>query len=429
VNLGRAARRIAGAIVHNWPLKLAAIGLATFLYAGFVASQDNSTFTGPIPVLPVNQPPNTKITNQLRDVEQIQYIAPADLGRLRAEDFHATVDLAGLPADGNPVNVRVDVRPIDPRVTILAVRPPSIPVVLDQKITKQVQVTVIQSAPPDGLQVGTTTVTPTTVAVSGASADVNRVVEARVSVTIDASAVNVDRDVNPEAVDDSGQAVTGVELNPTSVHVQIPVYQNLQNKTVPVNPIVTGTPAAGFRIDRVTVSPLVVSVKGDQDQLAGLQTADTAPVSVSGATRDVTADVAYALPTGVSVIGDETTASVTVHIVPVTETRTYTAGIRLDGQKTGLEYQVSDRTVLLTLFGSTADLDQLESSPIVIGLNVESLGPGSHQVPVVPNTPSAVTVAAISPPQVTVTVTETPTPTPGTSPGASPGASTPTPVP
>jgi YbbR domain-containing protein len=190
------------------------------------------------------------------------------------------------------------------------------------------------------------------------------------------------------------------------------VYQNLQNKTVPVNPIVTGTPAAGFRIDRITVDPLVVSVEGDQSQLAGLQTADTAPVSVTGATREVTSDVVYALPTGVSVVGSAGTARVTVRVVPVTETRNYVAAVRLDGRKPGLDYAISDRSILLSLFGSTADLDLLESSPIVVGLNVESLAPGSHQVPVVPDFPSSVTVAAISPPQVTVTVTEQPTPTP-----------------
>ena len=104
----RAFRRAGRTIVHNWPLKLAAIVLATLLYAGLVASQDSNTYPGPITVTPVNQPADTVITNQLRDVEQIQYIAPADLGRLRADDFRATVDLANVKPDGNPVSLRVD---------------------------------------------------------------------------------------------------------------------------------------------------------------------------------------------------------------------------------------------------------------------------------------------------------------------------------
>ena len=42
-----------------------------------------------------------------------------------------------------------------------------------------------------------------------------------------------------------------------------------------------------------------------------------------------------------SVIGDQT-ATVTVHIEPVTETRTFPAGIRLDGRQAGLQYDASE---------------------------------------------------------------------------------------
>ena len=39
--------RAIGFVVHNWPLKLAAIGLATLLYGGLVVSQNTETFTRP----------------------------------------------------------------------------------------------------------------------------------------------------------------------------------------------------------------------------------------------------------------------------------------------------------------------------------------------------------------------------------------------
>jgi YbbR domain-containing protein len=409
--MGRGVRRVGRVIVHNWPLKLGAVILATLLYAGLVASQDSNTYPGPIKVDVVNKPANTIVTNQLRDVEQVTYIAPADLGRLRAEDFRATVDLSNVKADGNPVNVRVTVTPTDSRVTILDVRPRSISVTLDELVTKDVPVTVDTGTPPDGVQLGDMVVEPSLVTVSGPSAAVKQVTAARVSAQIDASAVNFDRSVQPDPVDASGQYVSGVELDPSTVQVTIPVYKNLTNRTVPVNPVVTGTPGAGFRIASVDVEPLVVTVEGDLEQLQKLVSADTAPVPVSGATRNVTAEVAYALPTGVSVIGDQT-ATVTVRIEPVTETRTFPAGIRLDGRQAGLEYDASETSVLLTLYGSTADLDRLAASPIVISLNVAALEPGANQVPVVPSLPSAVTVAAISPETVTVTVTERPSPTP-----------------
>ena len=66
-----------------------------------------------------------------------------------------------------------------------------------------------------------------------------------------------------------------------------------------------------------------------------------------------------------------------VHIEALTETRTYSAGIRLDGREPGLDYALSESQVLLTLFGPVADLDRLGSAPIVVGVNVAGLAPGS----------------------------------------------------
>ena len=36
-------------VIHNWPLKLAAIGLATLLYGGLVLSQTTQDFPGQRP--------------------------------------------------------------------------------------------------------------------------------------------------------------------------------------------------------------------------------------------------------------------------------------------------------------------------------------------------------------------------------------------
>jgi len=419
INVRRYARRTVAFIVHNWPLKLAAIAVATMLYFGLVVSRDSSVYPGPIRVEPINQPSGTVITSDIRDVEQVRYLAPADAGRLTAEDFRATVDLADVKPDGVPVSVRVDVTAIDPRVTILEVTPRTIQVVLDQSIRKTVEVVVDRGTPPPGLDIGETVVDPPQVAVAGPSMAVNRVVSVRASTPIDASGLDIDREVQPVPIDASGEIVTGVELDPRTVHVTIPIFTNKESRTLPVNPMITGTPAAGFRIAAVEVTPLTVSVEGDQDQLVALIRADTEPVPVFGATSDVSTTVALSLPTGVTPLGVNS-ISVTVRIEPITETRTFTAGLRLDGRQPGLEYAVAQDRVLLTLYGSIVSLDRLEAAPIVVGLNVAALGPGKHEVPVVPSLPSGVTVADLSPQTVTVTVSLPPTPTPAPTPTPSP---------
>jgi YbbR domain-containing protein len=422
--------RFVHVIVHNWPLKLAAIALATLLYAGLVASQDTNTLTGPVTVTTINQPPDTVVTNQLRDVEQIRYLASSDVPRLRVEDFKATVDLTNVKPNGEPTSVNVVVSSIYPQVTIVEVTPRSIQVVLDTLQQKSVPVHVERSAVPNGVTVGNTTVDPAAVLVSGPATLVDQVVAARVVATLDPSGLNVDSDLDATPVDSAGNVVSGVDVEPSTVHVTIPLFTDKQTRTLPVNPIVTGAPAPGFRIAAIKVDPQTVLVEGDGDQLASITEVDTAPVALFGATSDVTQTVALALPTGVVPTG-VAMVSVTVTVEPVTETRTYTAGLRLDGRETGYDYQLSADRVLMTLYGSVADLDRLSSAPLVLGLNVAGLGPGSHKLNVVPSLPSGVTVAAQSPETVTVLITALATPSPATPTPAASAApdATPSPTP
>ncbi len=429
MSLGARVERAVRFVVHNWPLKLAAIALATLLYAGLVASQDSSVFPGPVPVTAINKPPGTVVTNPLRDLDQIRYIAPLEVGRLLADSFEATVDVSNVNPDGQPVSVRVAVTAVDPRVTVLDFQPRSIQVVLDELTTKQVPVNVQREAAPDGVDVGEVTFEPTEVTVTGPGAAVTRVVEARVVATLDPDGIDFDREVEARPVDENGEVVVGVELDPRTVHVSIPLFTNRESRTLPVNPVVTGTPAQGFRIASVAADPLVVSVEGDADQLAALLSADTAPVSVSGATRDVSVQVPLALPAGVVAV-DADTVRVSVRIEALTETRTYSAGIRLDGREPGLEYGLSESQVLLTLFGPVADLDRLSTAPIVVGVNVAGLAPGTHDVPVVPSLPSTLTLVEVSPDTVTVTIAVPPTPAPASAaPSASFDGGSPSPAP
>lgn len=397
-------RAVVTFLVRNWPLKLAAIAFATLLYAGLVLSQDSEVAGGPIPVTTVNQPANSVVTNQLHDLEEIRYYAPADAGRLNVDDFQATVDLSGVSPSGQPTSVPVRVVPLDSRVVIVDVRPRTVQVILDRKASETMAVQVVHGTNPAGLELRSTTVTPSSVQVAGAASIISTVAGVRATVTLDPGGLDLDVDVQPVPVDVNGQVVNGVDIEPRTVNVKIVVITNRANRTLPVNPVLSGVPAPGFRVASVSVAPLVVAVEGDGDQLTALTRIDTVPVPVLGATSDVRMAVGLALPTGVVALDDEQ-VTVTVKIVPITETRTFVAGFRLDGTRPGLAYTLSNSTTLLTLFGSVASLDQLEAAPIVIALDASALDVGSHDLPVVATLPSDVTIAGVSPGMVTVTVT------------------------
>jgi YbbR domain-containing protein len=418
-------RRILGRIVHNWPLKLAAVGLATLMYGGLALSQNTQTFPGIIPARYVNEPTDAVISPSTpRPVTQVRYFAPQDVS-VATSTFVATVDLSSIGTTTGVVSAPVTVTTPDNRVRILSWEPTFVTIEVDHlKSLDGVPVKVTHGAVPDGLTLGPTVVDPATVTVSGASAIVDKVDSVRADVEIQSSGIDVDEDVQLVPIDKLGNALSPLDVTPATAHVKIAVFSDRQTRTLPVNPVITGQPAAGFEIASVTVIPSVALVAGDADQIAQLSRVDTAPVSMTGVSDDETVRVALALPVGVIAVGDDNVA-VTIDIRPVTATRTFDAGLRLVGARSDLRYALSTDRVLVTIGGSTADLDRLSASTLVVDLDVTGLAAGSHDVPVSANLPTGLTLVAASPAKVTVTVTPVPAASagPNTAPGPSPSGS------
>jgi YbbR domain-containing protein len=396
--------RVLGLLVHNWPLKLAAVGLATLLYGGLVLSQSSATLTGVVPVDIREQPVNTFLLKTIRPVTEIGYFSPSGVQPI-ASDFEAWVDLSDVEPGSGAQSVPVQLRSIDQRVTVLGFEPQVVTVDLDRIANKTVEVDVDRGEVPTNLEVGTTTVTPRQVQVIGPASVISRVVAARASVQIQTSGIDVDQDVELVAVDDIGNAVAQVRLEPTTARVTIPIFSDRLSKTLPISPQITGTPAAGFELSAASVSPRFVTVEGDVDELQALLTIDTAPISVSGFSSSQEVDVPLVLPTGVVAL-DVQNVRVSIVVRAVTASRSFEVGLRMVGSRPGFAYTTDVDRVLITVGGSVADLDRLIASTLVVDLDVSALGLGTSQVAATANLPAGVTLVAASPPRVAVTVAQ-----------------------
>jgi YbbR domain-containing protein len=415
--------RLLGLVVHNWPLKLAAVGLASLLYGGLVLSESASTLAVSIQIEPTGQPTDTFIVTPIPPVTEVRYVSPSG-ARAISSTFTASVDLSKV-VPGTTVSVPVDVQSIDDRIDVISFSPDQVTIQLDELVTREVPVTVDPGTIPEGLAIGETTVRPTTVVVSGPASVVGQVVAARASPVIQASGITVNQDLPLTAIDRLGDPVSPVKLEPDTALVNIPVFSDRRSLVVPVSPVVTGTPAAGFEVAGVTVDPIVVTVEGDAERLAELDKVDTAAVSVSGASATINATVDLDLPDGVSPL-DVSTVAVTVTFRPVTSTRNFETGIRYVGDDPDLRYSIPTDRVLITIGGSVADLDKLVGSTLVADLEVGDLEPGTTDVPVTIDLPSGLTLVSANPDTIAVTVTAPPPPSPSPSPppaSASPAAS------
>lgn len=397
-------RRVVDFLIRNWPLKLGAILLATVLYSGLVLGQNVRTWTGTLRVDPI-RPPAGAVLGDLDPVTSIRYRAPLDVGVLSPSSFAATVDLTLVQANaGTTIDVPVTVTALDQRVQIVDFQPRVIQVHLDPVAERDVPITVTLGVVPDGLSLGPPQIEPSTATIRGASSRVDSVSAVVAQVTIDASALNVDRDIELVPFDANGNQVPNVEIDPQRARVRIAVARELANRSLPVVPQLIGQPAAGYRITSVTVDPLVVTVSGEAATVTPLESAPTQPIDVSGRTSDLEAMVGFDLPAGANVVGSDQ-VRVVLTVQQETGTRTFHAGLNVIGNQPGLNYSLSISEVNVTIGGPISALDAVNATTLVASVDVSALAAGDQQATIKFTPPPGLETVSISPAQITVTVT------------------------
>ena len=396
--------RLLRGIVRNWPLKLGAVALAALLYGGLVLSEQSRVFEGSVPVDGLDQSADVVLLSDLGVVRRIRYFAAADLDvPLDAGSFRATVDLGDVDPSARTVSLAIRVEAVDPRVQILDFEPRHVAVDLDEVITRVVRIEVDRGVVPPGLDVREAVLSSTEAVVRGPASVVDRIVRAVARVRIDPSGLDVNRDVELVAVDTLDAPLSPVDVEPATVRVRIAVFTDRQTRTLPVNPVVVGTPAVGWEVASVVVDPPVVTVEGDADELAPLVRLDTESISIAGASADLRVAVGFDLPSGVLPLGSER-ATVTVTLRQLSGTRTFEAGVALIGARSDRTYELAADRALVTFGGVLADLDRVNPRILVATIDVTDLAPGIYELPITIALPTGLGLVAVAPERVTITI-------------------------
>jgi YbbR domain-containing protein len=406
--------RLVRFFVRNWPLKLAALGLAFVFYAGLVLSQGVRIWPGPVRIEPINQPTGAFLLESLGDVTDVRYSALAEIASgVGSADFRATVDLRDVQpqSGGAPAVVPVRVIAADPRIQIIDFRPQQVAVRLDRIIERTVPVEVENGPIPEGLVLGEASTDVTTVTVRGASSLVERVHRAVARVSIDPNAINVDANVPLIAVDERDQAIQPVDVAPEAVHVRIQVARQRSTRAIPVVPAFSGSLAAGYEVRAVLVTPPVVTVSGDESILGRLDSVPTQPITLDGRTTAVSVDVGLSLPAGVTAV-ELAQVRVAVDISPQRASRSFDVGLTLVGARSDRTYRLGSTGVLVTLGGTVPALNTVDPSRLIATLDVTGLDVGSRELSVRVTPPTGTAIVSVSPARIVVTVQASPAQSP-----------------
>lgn len=360
------------------------------------------------------------ITSDLPDQISLTLSAPdsvwsSDLNN--TDIVRAIVDLSGLEAGNHslPLNIQIDAKP----VKIESYSPKEVDVRLEQLYSKDFIITLVQpSSPAIGYEAGAPELSVSTATVSGPASLMEQVVEVRATLDISQASEDISRNLELQALDENGVEVSGVSINPETIHVDIPITQRGGYRTISVNLKTNGVPASGYQTTGYQYSPRTVMVFSTDpdliDELPGY--IETEPVNLTDAIGDLEVSVPLAVPEGVTVVG-ESIIKVSVSISPIQGISTLPSlPVEIVGLSSDLQVTLSSDQVDIVLSGPLPTLENMNASTDVrVFIDLTNYVEGIYQFePMVELTITGVLVESRQPEIIEVEITPLvePTPTP-----------------
>ncbi|UCC68253.1 MAG: hypothetical protein JSV79_14290 [Armatimonadota bacterium] len=290
-------------LTRNLPLKLAALGLAVFLWfwvllkeqqlipentvrAAIVAEgvKGGLALAGPLPEAEV------RVRGLKQDLSQA--------GR----DVEAYVACRALGPGRHRRTVRVR-KP--PNVTVVSVRPAEIAVELEEIVSEGRRVDLrLVGEPPAGYQLMGVEASPEVVQVSGAGSAVERVTRALVTMDLGRAMPEVPISLPAEAQDSSGKAAPEVEVEPSRVNVLAKLKLIVSSRTVPVVVQTEGALPASVKLVSVQVEPAMVTIVGPASRVHEVERVSTEELGLTGVTESFTRKLSLVVPHEVNLLSD-----------------------------------------------------------------------------------------------------------------------------
>lgn len=286
-------------------VRLLALALAVLIYLQVVAQPANGnvqrTIVG-VPIRMVSLPSDVAVATTHPTTVAITVSGSAKVvNSLNPGSVVASVDMAAARIGTGAYYVQVSVPPgVQPLEATPADVNVTVEAVIERETAVQVQVTgtAAKGFGPSGAAAASSQI----VVLRGAADAVNQVVRTVATVDITGADATVSQQVSPVAEAQNGQAVTGVQVVPSTVGVTVPIGPLTSGRTVAVVPDVTGQPAAGYTVVGTQAVPAQVDLLGPPSDLSSLAHVTTQAVSIQGDKASVTVPALVVEPPGVTAV-------------------------------------------------------------------------------------------------------------------------------
>jgi YbbR domain-containing protein len=193
-----------------------------------------------------------------------------------------------------------------------------------------------------------------------------------------------------------GVVVTRIQPNPLDLVLASSIV-----RTLPIKPVLEGSPPDGYEVIDVITRPSTVTVKGPYSELGSLKFIPTLPIDVAKLTEHTVVGTDLDFKTLHLSLQEQLPILADINIGPKTLTRTL-SGVPVLAPPQPI--RLSPAQISITLQGPYPQVKELRARDIKATVDGGSLTPGRHHLNVSVNLPAGVTLVKMTPATVTATV-------------------------
>ena len=382
-------------LLKNWPLKLISLLAAVGIWMMVIYITDPTiTKTFSVPIEMVNE---DIVGERGRSVTVVgdPYVnvrvskSRSIVNALTESDFKAVADFskmyedAQVPVSVTSTNARLQSSDYTQEKFSLEVKMEDL-----QTVTIPIEYT-LSGQPASGFAIGDVKLSPSTVTVTAPESYASLVKTAMV--TIDVADVSEDftKTAALRIYDGNGTWLKPEENKDTTISTKGKIKCSVKLfliKKVPiiVEPKGTDRVADGYEYVGATVDPDTVTISGTKAVIGQVSSIVINDISAAGLSdsRTIEVDLMRFLPDNVTIVDENTRASVTLMCEPYVERTFSISRDRIDviNVPAGLEYRILSTNVNLTLRALEADLNSLDEESIVLTLDLKGYHAGNMNI-------------------------------------------------
>jgi YbbR domain-containing protein len=319
---------------------------------------------------------------------------------LTSSDITISADMRGMSPGAHAITLATEVQ--RERILLDTV-PRQVNVTLELLQSRLVPVVVTTSGVlPGAYEQGDPEIDRLEVEVSGAASQVERVAQARITLDVSDARTTITALAALTPVDDAGQPVDGITLDPGSIAISLPIRPRPDVREISVQPNLIGVDnmPEGYLLSQLDYEPRSVLVSGPAELLDSLpETIFTEAIDLRDRTAAFEASVPIELPSRDLIVLAGGVITVRIGISTQTASQQFdNIPVEIIGLSDGLTAELSPATVSLLVTGPEPQIAGLEARDIRVIVDLNQLAAGTY--PLIPQPALAQGIA----PEVTFSV-------------------------